>query len=72
MIIKKKFKIDGMHCTSCSMMIDGDLEDTKGVVSSSTNYATGETEVEFNEGEIAVEGIIKTIKNTGYEPSLAN
>ncbi|MBI2611123.1 heavy-metal-associated domain-containing protein [Candidatus Gottesmanbacteria bacterium] len=54
------------------MMIDGDLEDTKGVVSSSTNYATGETEVEFNEGEIAVEGIIKTIKNTGYEPSLAN
>lgn len=69
MIKKQKIKIDGMHCTSCSMLIDGDLEDTKGVISSSTNYAKGETEVEFNEEEIAFPQIISVIEKTGYKAS---
>jgi len=28
---KIKLKINGMHCVSCAMNIDGDLEDTEGV-----------------------------------------
>ena len=32
-------KIDGMHCTSCSLSIDGELEDLPGVISASTSYA---------------------------------
>ncbi len=49
---KKKFKITGMHCTSCAMNIDGELEDTEGVKESSTNYAKQETEVEFDEKKL--------------------
>ncbi len=64
---KKKLKIVGMHCTSCAMTIDGDLEDfVKGVKSSSTNYAKAETEVEFDDKEVEVIQIIEQIKKTGY------
>ncbi len=65
---KKKFKITGMHCTSCAMNIDGDLEDNiKGVKSANTSYAKLETEVEFEEEEVKVEQIIAQIKETGYQ-----
>ena len=67
---KQKLTITGMHCTSCAMSIDGDLEDyVKGVKSSNTNYAKAETEVEFDEKEAKVEEIIKQIKKTGYSAS---
>lgn len=64
------FRIEGMHCTSCAMNIDGDLEDyVKGVKSAKTNYAKQECEVEFEEG-VAVEQIITQIKETGYQAKL--
>ena len=65
-IVKKKFKIDGMHCASCAMSIDFDLEDL-GVKSAKTSYAKGETEVEFDEEKVSVEKIVKSIENTGYK-----
>lgn len=63
---KIKLKIDGMHCTSCAMNIDGELEDTEGVKSSTTNYAKQHTEVEFNEEKIDQSKIIEIIKKVGY------
>ncbi len=59
--------IQGMHCTSCAMNIDGELEDTDGVVSSNTNYAKQQTEVEFDEEKINQAKIIEIIKTAGYE-----
>ena len=32
-VVKKKLKIEGMHCSSCAMSIDMDLEDLKGIKS---------------------------------------
>lgn len=63
---KIKFSITGMHCTSCAMNIDGDLEDTKGIKSANTNYAKATTEVEFAEDTISETEIINVIKTTGY------
>jgi Cu+-exporting ATPase len=64
-------KITGMHCTSCAMNIDGDLEDmVKGIKSSNTNYAKAETEVEFDEKEAKIEQIIGQIKKTGYQAEI--
>lgn len=66
---KLKLQIDGMHCTSCAMNIDGELEDTDGVKSSSTNYAKQYTEVEFDEKKINEKKIIDIIKSVGYSAS---
>jgi Cu+-exporting ATPase len=71
-MIKKTFKISGMHCTSCAMNIDGELEDTKGIKESNTNYAKSQTEVEFDEKNIDQEKIIKIIQKTGYIANLLN
>lgn len=67
---RKKLKIVGMHCNSCSLSIDFDLEDLAGVTSSKTSYARQECEVEFDEEKIDTEKIILTIRNTGYQAQL--
>lgn len=64
-----KFKISGMHCSSCAMDIDGTLEDTEGVRESRTSYAKAETEVKFDESKIKEIEIKKLISSTGYVPS---
>ena len=65
-IVKKKLKIEGMHCTSCAMSIDFDLEDLAGVKSAKTSYAKEETEVEFDESKVQLPEIVTQIKKTGY------
>ncbi len=65
-MIKKLFKISGMHCISCAMNIDGELEDTAGVKSSCTNYAKSQTEVEFDENKVSDKQIKNIIEKTGY------
>ncbi len=67
-IVKKRLRIEGMHCASCAMNIDGDLEDlVKGVKSAQTNYAREECEVEFDEEQVGITQIVNRIKATGYQ-----
>lgn len=68
-MIKKKFKIEGMHCTSCAMNIDGELEDTDGVKCANTSYAKQETEVEYDENKVDEKKIIEIVEKTGYKAS---
>lgn len=56
-----------MHCSSCAMSIDMDLEDLKGVKSASTNYAKQISEVEYDEDQMTEEKIVAQIKKTGYK-----
>lgn len=65
-MIKKKFKITGMHCSSCAMTIDMDLEELEGVKSSSTSYAKQETEIEFDPEKVTDNLVAETIKKSGY------
>lgn len=67
MTVKKKFKITGMHCSSCALTIDMDLEDLDGVKKAQTSYAKAETKVEFDPSKIDNQQIVATIKKSGYE-----
>ncbi len=69
-VTKIKLKIDGMHCTSCSMNIDMDLEDLEGVKTAKTNYAKQESEVEYEPDKLKIEEIIEQIQKTGYQAAL--
>ncbi len=62
---KKTFKIKGMHCSSCAMLIEGDLED-KGV-KANCSYAKQNLDVEFDPKKISEEEIKKTVNDSGYE-----
>ncbi len=68
---KIKLKIDGMHCTSCAFDIDGQLEDTGGIMESCTNYAKSETEVKFDESKITDKKIMDVIKKVGYDAKVS-
>ena len=69
-IIKKKFNVEGMYCSSCALTIDMDLEDLEGVKSAKTSYAKSETEIEFDSEKISEQQIIETIKKSGYTAKL--
>lgn len=63
--------IEGMHCNSCAINIDFDLEDLGGVIQSRTSYAKSKTEVEYDEKLINEKEIIQEILNTGYKATTA-
>ncbi|OGE27719.1 hypothetical protein A2867_04455 [Candidatus Daviesbacteria bacterium RIFCSPHIGHO2_01_FULL_40_11] len=69
---KKKFKITGMHCSSCAITIDMDLEDLPGIKKAQTSYAKGETEVEFDASKVTNNLIQETIKKSGYTAVVVN
>ncbi len=66
MIETKVFKISGMHCTSCAMNIDGELEDTERIMEANTNYARQETQVKFDPEKISQDAITGIIAKVGY------
>ncbi len=68
--VKDKLKIVGMHCSSCAMNIDFDLEDLDGVNSAKTSYAKAETEIEYDNEKLQLEAILKQIQKTGYSATL--
>lgn len=55
-----------MHCTSCALNIDFDLEDLGGIKSSKTNYAKQISEVEYDETKVSLKEILNQIQKTGY------
>ncbi len=57
-----KLNIFGMHCTSCAMNIDGELEDTEGVKEAKTNYAKQQTEVTFDPKKVSIDKMISVIR----------
>ena len=69
-MVKKKFKITGMHCSSCAMTIDMDLEELPGVKKAQTSYAKQETEVEFDSDKVTDDLILESIKKSGYSAIL--
>ena len=62
-----KLKIEGMHCTSCAMNIDGALEDTAGVFRAETSYAKAEVSVDYNPDTLTEDEIKNVIIQQGYE-----
>ena len=66
-IVAKKLKIEGMHCTSCAMNIDFDLEDLDGVKEAKTSFAKQESVVTFDLDKLDMQKIIAVIGKTGYK-----
>jgi len=62
-----KIKIDGMHCTSCSMNVDGEMEELDGVISSTTSYAKQTSIVEYDPNKVNLKQLQKVITDLGYK-----
>ncbi len=62
-----KFKIGGMHCSSCAVDIDLTLEEIRGIAESKTNFARGMAEIRYDPLLIGVKEIVNEIGKTGYK-----
>ena len=62
---KKTFTIVGMHCTSCALMIESDLEDAG--VKAICSYAKQTLEVEFDEKKIREQAVRDVVVKAGYQ-----
>lgn len=67
----KKFTTGGMHCPSCSMLIEMNLNDLEGVQSASSDYRTGVTEVTYDTDLVTAERVVSEIEQAGYTAQLA-
>ena len=61
----KTFKVKGMHCTSCALLIESDLEDAG--VKANCNYARQTLSVEFDEKTIGEKKITDVVAKAGYQ-----
>jgi len=64
---KVVLKVKGMHCASCSILIDKLLSKQEGIVSIQTNYGNEKTAIEFDEKKISLEKIDELIGKLGYD-----
>jgi Cu+-exporting ATPase len=62
---KRTYKISGMHCASCAMNVEWELED-KGA-KAKCNFAKEILEVEADFKKISDEEIEKTVESLGYK-----
>lgn len=61
-----KFIVEGMHCRSCSALVDMTVGDIEGVESSSTDLVEKTTVVVFDDAVTDVESIKAAIDGAGY------
>jgi Cu+-exporting ATPase len=64
-------KTTGMHCPSCSMLIEMSVGDLDGVDSVSSDHRTGETRVVFDSDRVTTDRIIEEIQKAGYGAEVA-
>ncbi|MDI3420875.1 cation transporter [Streptomyces luteolus] len=65
MTLRLEFAITGMHCNSCGLLIDDEIEELPGVTTSTTNLRTERTVVEL-ERPVPAQEIVAAIAAAGY------
>ncbi len=67
----KTFNTTGMHCPSCSMLIEMSLTDLQGVSDVKVDYKAGTTVVTYDEALVSDADIIGEIEKAGYQATAA-
>ena len=65
-MVKKHLDIGGMHCGACAAGIQMYVSGLDGVKSITVDYNTKKGEVEFDEGKVTVDQIIKAVEELTY------
>jgi copper chaperone len=65
-----RFRVDGMTCGSCGMLVDDAVEDIPGVRRSETSARTGLCAVEVDAPGVDPGEIVRAIGRAGYGAAL--
>ena len=61
------FPVIGMHCASCSHLIEKKLAKEKGVIEARVNYGSEQAEVKYDPSLLGINIIKKDIEDLGYK-----
>ena len=66
-MIKKMFRVEGMHCSNCPMEVEAIEDDLPGIKQVSASYQKGQMVVEFDEARVSDAQIIAAVEKRGYQ-----
>lgn len=65
------WQVSGMHCSSCSILIDEAVEELDGVTSSTTSLKKNLTTVTLDPAVCDPEEVVQAIQEAGYQATPA-
>lgn len=69
-MIRKKFNVGGMTCSSCSAHVEHDVQKLEGIQQVEVSLMTGTMIVEFDETITSIQQIIEAVQKGGYSASI--
>jgi len=60
-------QIKGIHCKSCKVLIETEVDVLEGVKDINVNYQNGECQIEFNDSKISQKKIFEVIEKLNYK-----
>jgi len=69
-VVTRRFATGGMHCRSCSMLIEMEVGELSGVQSVTSDHAQGLTVVSYDEAATSPDQIVGAITKAGYAAEL--
>ena len=64
---KITLNLEGLHCSACSLNIDSEIEDLKGVFSVKTSYPNQTCDITYDPKVISPSTFTKVIEGLGYK-----
>ena len=68
-MIKKRYCVEGMHCSNCTMNLESIEDDLAGIKQVSASYQKANMSVEFEEQLVSEEQILSALEKRGYRAS---
>ncbi len=62
--MKTTITIQGTHCNACKALIEDVAKDVKGILACIVDFATGKTEIEYEE-DVNLQEFKKEVENLG-------
>ncbi|MHB9100162.1 MAG: heavy-metal-associated domain-containing protein [Sulfuricella sp.] len=66
-IVRKVFRVEGMHCGSCAISTGMILKNLKGIKSARADYDSRSAEVEYEDTEVAPADMDLALEGLGYQ-----
>ena len=63
---KIEIVVTGMHCASCSAVINKALDKTDGVVKANVNLSTNKATIEYDDAKVGLSDFVSVIEGKGY------
>jgi len=69
--MSRRYRITGMHCASCGLLVDDTLEDLPGVSTAETDVRNATTRITAAD-DLADDAVVAAITALGYQATRAD